>query len=311
MWSNQSTRILLLVAVVLAALFAVSTFWGPRSKDRSFREVVMTMDTASVTGFSLFTTGEGGKELRFERSPTGWSVGRDSLIRMADPERVREFLGGHVYMRSKRLTGLIDLVRERYDLSDSLRETAVFRMVDGQERTVHYGRSTVASGNAGMWAAINLPGEDEVFAVEGTMSMLAEQPLDEWRPKWLVQGDPAHVQRLRFSYSMDTAFVVERVGSTWMVGTDTADMSKVDGYITPLVRARAQSFADTVNIAGLSPDYSLEVTFDDGRSPITVNVFTGYSALVATTTLNPGAKLRFDPMRELTRMFKTRGHFLP
>lgn len=311
MWSNLSTRALLIAAGVLALLFLISDLWSPRAKDRSFREVVMTLDTAAVTGFSLFPSSLRPAELRFDRSPDGWMVSLDGIAHRADDERVREFLGGHAVMRSKRLTGFMDLVKERYDLTDSLRETAVFRLVDGGDRTVHYGRNTFAPGKVGMWSTINLPGEDEVFSVEGTMSMLAEQPFAEWRTKWLVRGDPAHIQRLRFSYSMDTAFVVERVGGTWMVDADTADQSKVDGYLAPLVRSRAQAFADTVNIAGLSPDHSLEVSFDDGRAPITVNIYTGWSGLVATTSLDPGSKMRFDPARELIRMFKTRGYFLP
>ncbi|MBL8009715.1 MAG: DUF4340 domain-containing protein [Flavobacteriales bacterium] len=311
MWSNLSTRALLIAAGVLLLLFVISDLWSPRAKDRSFRDVVMTLDTAAVTGFSLFPSAMRPAELRFDRSPDGWTVSLDGRAHRADDERVREFLGGHAHMRSKRLTGFMDLVKERYDLTDSLRETAVFRSVDGPERTVHYGRNTFAPGQVGMWSTVNLPGEDEVFSVEGTMSMLAEQPLAEWRPKWLVRGDPARIQRLRFSYSMDTAFVVERMGSTWMVDADTADQSKVDGYLAPLVRARTQAFADTVNIAGLTPDYSLEVSFDDGRAPITVSIYTGWSGLVATTSLDPGSKMRFDPSRELTRMFKTRGFFLP
>ncbi|MBV6404966.1 MAG: DUF4340 domain-containing protein [Flavobacteriales bacterium] len=311
MWRDRSTRALLIAAAVLALLLLVSHFWSPRSRDRSFRDVVMTLDTAAVTGFSIFPSAPGHRELRFDRSPAGWTVSDEGGSHRADDGRVREFLGGHAHMRAKRLTGFMDLVKERYDLTDSLRETVVFRLVDGAERTVHYGRNTFAPGNVGMWSAVNLPGEREVFAVEGTMSMYAEQPLDEWRTKWLVRGDPAHVRSLRFHYSMDTAFTVERRGGTWMVDADTADQSKVDGYLASLMQARAQAFADTVNIAGLAPDYSLEVGFDDGRAPITVNVFTGWSALVAVSSLDPGSKLRFDTMRELPRMFRTRGHFLP
>ncbi len=311
MWRDRSTRALLIAAVVLALLLLVSKLWSPRTRDRSFRDVVMTLDTAAVTSFSLFPSTLGHRELRFDRSPDGWTVREGDRSHRADDARIREFLGGHAHMRVKRLTGFMDLVKERYELTDSLRETAVFRLVDGGERTVHYGRNTFAPGNVGMWSAVNLPGEREVFAVEGTMSMYAEQPLDEWRTKWLVRGEAVHVRSLRFNYSMDTAFTVERTGDTWTVGADTADQSKVDGYLASLMQARAQAFADTVNITGLAPDYSLEVGFDDGRPPITIQVFTGWSSLVAVSSLDPRSKLRFDPSRELPRLFRTRGHFLP
>ncbi|MBK8338491.1 MAG: DUF4340 domain-containing protein [Flavobacteriales bacterium] len=308
---RSGTRTLLIIVAVLAALFFVSRRWGASSKQRSFRAEVIRLDTAAIKTFSLFPAKIAHAELRFERTPDGWTVGRDGAVHRADTADLNALLGGLAHARAHRFTGYLDRLAARYDLTDSLADRAVFRLRDGSEKEVLFGRGQPAEDGSSMLSTINIVGENEVFSVKGTMSEMAEQDLVGWRPTRLMVGRPSDIQRVSFQYSMDTAYVLERAGNTWLVDRDTADQSKVDKYLADITNAKAQSFADTMNIAGRTPDYSMRVEFADGRPPVEVKVTMAWTGLVVTTTLDPASQMRFDPARELPRVFKTRPYFLP
>jgi len=309
---RSGTRTLLIIVAALAALYFVSTRWGATSKQRSFRDEVIRLDTAAITSFSLFPAKLGHAELRFERTPDGWTVvAGDGAVHRADTADLNALLRGVAYARAHRFTGYLDRLAERYDLTDSLVDRAVFRLRDGTEKQVLFGRGQPAEDGSGMLSTINIVGENEVFSVKGTMSEMAEQDLVSWRPTRLMAGRPADIQRVSLQYSMDTGYVLERRDRLWLVDQDTADQSKVDRYLADITNAKAQTFADTMNIAGRAPDYSLRVEFIDGRPPVEVRVTMAWTGLVVTTSLDPGSQMRFDPARELPRMFKTRPYFLP
>ncbi|MBK7268836.1 MAG: DUF4340 domain-containing protein [Flavobacteriales bacterium] len=308
---SSGTRTLLIIVAALAALYFVSTRWGANSKQRSFRDQVITLDTAALTSFSLHPAKLAHAELRFERTADGWTVTHDGAVHLADTADVHALLGGLARARAHRFTGYWDRLATRYDLTDSLADRAVFRLRDGSERQVLFGRGQPAEDGSGMLSTINVVGENEVFSVRGTMSEMADQDLVAWRPTRLMAGRPADIQRVSFQYSMDTAYVLERAGNTWLVDRDTADQSKVDKFLADITNAKAQTFADTMNIVGRAPDYSMRVEFADGRPPVEVHVTMAWTGLVVTTTLDPGSQMRFDPARELPRMFKTRPYFLP
>ncbi|MBK9537904.1 MAG: DUF4340 domain-containing protein [Flavobacteriales bacterium] len=223
---SSGTRTLLIIVAALAALYFVSTRWGANSKQRSFRDQVITLDTAALTSFSLHPAKLAHAELRFERTADGWAVTHDGAVHLADTADVHALLGGLARARAHRFTGYLDRLATRYDLTDSLADRAVFRLRDGSERQVLFGRGQPAEDGSGMLSTINVVGENEVFSVKGTMSEMADQDLVAWRPTRLMAGRPADIQRVSFQYSMDTAYVLERAGNTWLVDRDTADQSK-------------------------------------------------------------------------------------
>ncbi|MCB0783704.1 MAG: hypothetical protein KDC02_05645, partial [Flavobacteriales bacterium] len=92
MFNKVGTKALLLVVVVLAGLYLLADRYSLRAKDRTFREYVVQVDTTAVVSFSLHPRRAGGDELRFERTPDGWTVQHGDTLRPADDELVRTFL---------------------------------------------------------------------------------------------------------------------------------------------------------------------------------------------------------------------------
>lgn len=309
MWSDRGTRALVLVLLALAALYAISFLFGPRAKQRTFREVVMTLDTAAVVSITVRPAVLGHEALVMERRVGGWGLRFRDRTYHVDTARVRKVLGACAVMPVKRLAGHMDQVSGRYELTDSLMDHLEFQLVDGRTVGLHVGRSTFASGGMGMWSYVNVPGETEVFAVDNEISMIVEQGLDDWRAKYLVVGKPEAVRRMTFTYTADSSYVMERANDVWQVDGQPVEKGRVDQYLASLVRAKVQDFADTVNTDNAVLEYALRVEYEDGTPTVDVEVHMAWSGLIVRTSLLPGAVMRFDAYREMPRMFKTRAYW--
>ncbi|MCB9170207.1 MAG: DUF4340 domain-containing protein [Flavobacteriales bacterium] len=311
MWSKASTRALVIVVAVLAIIYGVSFIWSPRAKVRTFRDTVIALDTAAVTSFTLSPPTTGHQDLLFKRDGHTWTMTYDGQLYTVDRKKVQEFLGPFVQMRPKRMVGSLDQVRERYGFVDSVRTDVELTLVDGSKQHLNIGQNTFAPGQVGMWSYVNPEGDKDVFAVESTTSMLAKQAPDDWRPHVLVAGNATDIERLTFRYMSDSSYVLARDSSRWTLDGDPADQGKVDTYIASLVRAKARSFADTVDVARRMPTHQLEIIDRTRPGPIEVKVYPTVGGFVVTSSLNPGNVMRFDAARELPRMFHPRSYWVP
>ena len=309
MFNKVGTKALLLVVVVLAGLYLLADRYSLRAKDRTFREYVVQVDTTTVVSFSLHPRRAGGDELRFERTPAGWTVQHGDTLRPADDELVRTFLGPFTGLRAKRMVGGIKLVGERHELTDSLRNRAEFRLVNGDPVQLDIGRSTFAPGEEGAWTFVHVPGEKDVFATPGTLQMLADRILNEWRPHHLVRGDTVGFRRLTYTFPSDTGYVMELGPEGWTIDGKAADQYRLGRYLESLSGAQAMHFADDADITGLSPAYRLEIDDVDRTDPIVVEVFPWRDGFVVTSSLNPGSVMAFDAEREVPRLFRPRSAF--
>ncbi|MCB0794979.1 MAG: DUF4340 domain-containing protein [Flavobacteriales bacterium] len=311
MWNKVSVRALLIAVAVMATLYAITFLWGPRTKDRTYRDLVMRLDTAAVTSFSIRSASQAGSTFTFERDPNvQWIVSSGDQRHRADVQRVNEVLSTCARMKVKRFVGYIDLVRDRYALADTLKDLILFHLVDGQEIAIEVGRNTFSPGEVGMWSYVKLPKENEVFAVESTLSMLTDQPLEEWRPKTLVNGRAEDVIRMSFHYANDTDFVLWKDTAGWHLDDGPASSIRCDGFTPSLVRAQAHQFADDADVSGFEVSHSLTVEYASGKEPVTVSVHPTPKGYVVISSLYPERPMVFDAYRELPRMFRTRQAFL-
>jgi hypothetical protein len=75
--------------------------------------------------------------------------------------------------------GMIRLLGERYQLTDSTLCRITFIHVDGTEHSLNLGSTTFAPGKVGSWTYVNVPGEREVYSVEGLLTATLLKPASE------------------------------------------------------------------------------------------------------------------------------------
>lgn len=164
---SSSTKALLIAAGVIVLLFFIGDRFGLRSNSKDPKVTVMELDTAAVVAIHFEDRREPGNTRSWQRQPGGWmrAPGDSSDATSEATELLTRFQRVPV----KRDMGMMRLLAERYDLTDSTLCRIRFVEVDGAEQALNLGRNTFAPGKVGSWTYVNVPGEKEVYAVEGLL----------------------------------------------------------------------------------------------------------------------------------------------
>ena len=311
MFSRTTTRALVIALAVIIGLYFVADRFGMRSRDRTFREMAIALDTAAVTSFKVHPKQLDGKAIRFDRDPEGWSLTFNDSVHRADNGAVRELLGRFTALRTKRFVGGILLVKDRYQLSDTARNLLTFDLVDGTHQELAIGSSTFAPGEQGAWTYVHVPGEMEVYAVDMNLQSLVDQPPEAWRPHHLVNGEHANWTRVAFRFPTDTGYAFIKRDGIWFIDSVPGDQDRIDKYLQSLSIARAKAFAPGAGIQGVDPVYTLTIADTSRAGDIRVQVFPWNNGYAVTSSVNPSEVMRFDAFREVPRMFRPRSAFIP
>jgi hypothetical protein len=276
------------------------------AQERTFRANVVELDTSTVNRIAIRARKAGHEEAVLERKDGHWNMTYKGANYRADDANVNWLLGHFEHMKADRVVGTTDAVRDRYGLVDSLASTVELTTADGRSRKLIVGRS-VNPEQAEPWTAVQIEGEQEVYATPGTLSSSVDnEPLTAWRPRVLITGDAVNWDRLTFTYPADSGYVLERRGAEWLVDSMPADTSKVNRFLKSLTLCKAQSFADTVNVDGLPLQYQLVIEDVARPEPIHVRVYSLGYGFVVTSNINPGTVMWFDALREVPRLFRPR-----
>ncbi len=298
----------LLLLVVLAAIWWISGSVSQRAQKRTFREEILRVDSNTISSFTITPGPE--KQLppiRFERKGTGWlmRLGQDSSS--PDPAPIHALLRTWSHMRVTRVAGRLAEVGERYDLSDSAAERLIINAPDGPYE-LRVGRHLPGEEPATL---VNLPGDEMVYAIEGSMGQYADQPFGEWLPRYLVVGDPLNWRRLTFNFPGDTGYVMERIGGEWTIDGVLTDPERVMKFLNSLSKARGRSVLDPADTLTAIPAFRLMVEDTTRAEPIVVVVYNGDRKFIVRSSLNPGTVMPFDGKEEIPRMFRPKEAFMP
>jgi len=165
------TKALFLAAVLLLLLFLIGDHFGFRTNSKEPPTYVMELDTAKIIRIAFEDRATTNNGFALKRRNDGWER-TDS----ADPGSGANALAKDLLIRFrslkvKRDMGMIRLLGERYFLTDSTLCHVTFTENDDHIHALNLGSSTFAPGKVGSWTYVNVPGEREVYSVEGLLTM--------------------------------------------------------------------------------------------------------------------------------------------
>jgi hypothetical protein len=75
---------------------------------------------------------------------------------------------------------------------------------------------------------------------------------DDWRDKSFLRVKKDRITELQFSYPADSSFALTKKDKGWWIGTEQADSTKVNSFISQLEFMNATGFADDFVSAGMA-----------------------------------------------------------
>ncbi len=311
-------RILLIVLVLLVAVFLVSRFLKTEKTEKSFKTELFTLDTANVTTILIYPKAENLEEIRFLRDGVTWIVEKGEITSDAGENSVKSLLNQLMDVKPKRLAARSKDKWEEYQLTDSLAtRIKVIEEEDKEVLDLMIGKFTYQQspnpyggrGNIEGTTYVRLWDEEEVYAVDGFLSMSINQEFNTWRNQKVINTRKEDVTKLIFSYPADSGFIAFKKDTVWMINESPVDSLSMDQFLSSLSYMNHSDFADDFKPT-LNPDFQMTVE-GNNFSPVSIQAFMlQEDQYIINSSLNPKSYFRSDSEGLFSKLFKPVSYFL-
>ena len=126
-----------------------------------------------------------------------------------------------------------------------------------------YGRNNIQGTSY-----VRLTGEDEVYGVDGFLSLSFNRTFNDWRDNTLVEVNKNDITTIKFIYPADSSFSIASKESKWYIDNIQADSSAVAGFLSTLSNVDGQDINDNFK-PDIVPDYQMVI---EGNNLLNISI---------------------------------------
>ena len=270
----------LLIVVVLLFLFE-----GGRN-ERSFRNVLVDIDTTAVTEILIYPKSQEHKEVKLFKDGEHWQVTLASgkTAKVSD-QKIRDVFNQLLAIKPERLAARDESKWNELQVDSTGTRLKVY---EGSKLALDIvlGRFSFQQPRS-MNTFVRLYNDKDVYEVQGFLDMTFNQGANVFRDGTVIKSDYNNWKQLQFNYPADSSFQLTKNGSNWFVNSSKADSAKTVNYLRRLANLSNNNFADDIKIdTSTTPTYSLSITTNDLQF-IEVKEFKNDASFVIHSSQNP------------------------
>jgi hypothetical protein len=270
----------LLIVVVLLFLFE-----GGKN-ERTFREVLVDIDTTAVTEILIYPKSQEHKEVKLFKDGENWQVTLTSGKTAKVPDqKIRDVLKQLLAIKPERLAARDESKWNELQVDSTGTRLKVY---EGSKLALDIilGRFSFQQPRS-MNTFVRLYNDKDVYEVQGFLDMTFNQGANVFRDGTVIKSDYNSWKQLHFNYPADSSFQLTKNGNNWLINGLKADSTKTVNYLRRLASLSNNTFADDIKIDTTStPTFSLDITTDDLQF-IEVKGFKDPASFVIHSTQNP------------------------
>lgn len=238
----MKNKTLLLIFLTLLVVFLASQFAFEKKK-RTFKTELIQIDTSAITSILLYPKSDNQEEILLKKEKDFWAVSKGNVTNKANQGAVSSILRNLFLIKTKRVAS-----KSRDKWSDyEVTETSGSRVkVYAGEKLLEdfiLGRFNFNQQTRQGISYVRLAGEDEVYAVEGFLSMTMGQGFDAYRNKEILKISKENLTRLSIN-SFDLTTVLQKGETNWTQDGGPVDSITLFNYLEGLQQIVGNSFAD-------------------------------------------------------------------
>lgn len=249
MFKKLNIKVLTIILVILAAIYAISEFTG--SKERSFSRILVAVDTASVNEIQIQIPANNADIKLVRNAVADWSVEAEGNRYGADYSVVKSILSQFHEMKPERIAATSKEHWSDFDITDSIAIQVTLSSGKKNVADIYFGKFSYTQPPQGqmqmqqqqgkMTTFVRSAKDDRVYAVEGFLRMNYQHDVNSYRNKNLLSVNRDDIERLSFSYP-GYRFNVEKVDDHWMINDQPADSLKTLRYLNRIQRLTSVNF---------------------------------------------------------------------
>lgn len=264
---------LLYIFLGLLAIYSITQF-GFQKKTRSFNPNLIQLDTASVTSITILPKSDNQEEMVLVKENGTWMAKKGSVQTKANKGAVESILRNLALIKTKRVA--TKNTEKWSDYEVAIGEGSQLKVYNGESELANFvvGRFNFNQQTRSGISYVRLNSGDEVYAVDGFLSMTMGQGFDSYRNKELLKINKDQLTKIAINTQGTTA-IYQKLGTTWSKDGVPVDSTQMATYLTGLQNINGTSFADDFNAAA-SNDLlfkTLSLEGDNIPAPIIVKIF--------------------------------------
>jgi len=231
---------------------------------------------------------------------------------------INRLLNELLNLKTDRLVARSEDSWEEYHVNDSLGSRIIIK--EGQKTTLDifvgrfnyqqpqggYGRYAQNYGTG--YTYVRLKQDDEIYSVEGFLSMSVNQPFEQWRNNLFLKINKNQVSGMVFDYPVDSGFVIRKTDTLWLLDGVKADSARMAGFLGGITGKRGSEFWNGP-VPQKSPEYTIGI---EGRNmePVLIEAYEqGNDNFILHSSQNPESFFISGRNGIFEDLFKSRSFF--
>lgn len=310
----MNNRTLLIIFLALAAFFGVRELFFKKAP-QSFKTELIQIDSTAVD--RIVINPKEGEPFTLTKTDGNWVASQGELNVDALPNAVQSILGSLTLIKTRRIAAKSSDKWAEYEVDEG--NGITIEAYEGSKKLEEFivGRFSFNQQTRSGTSYVRLSSGDEVYAVDGFLTMTFGQNFDSFRDKTLLKMTPS-MQVTQFNYQQGAnGLTFQNVAGNWMLNGETLlDSTKVDQFTNALRNISGTGFADDFDeVQGADKLYqTLTVSGDNIPSPFVINCYrdtTREKPFVFNSNYNKDVFFESDSAGLVQQLFKPIEFFLP
>ncbi|HOG20409.1 MAG TPA: DUF4340 domain-containing protein [Salinivirgaceae bacterium] len=266
----KNRTLYIIIAILLVALI-IKVVSSNIKGERTFRKSLCEFNPEDIDKIEIV---DNNSLIKFTKDGIIWRVAKDAESYKADIQTVESILKDLSTMNIQRVVSRDKSKLQENEIDDSTGTRIKLFSKSKLLADLVVGRFSyrqTGQGGIQLSTMVRLANEDDVYSIEGSLSMSVRRDFDGFRDKTIAKFDPEKLQSIEFSYPADSSFTLIQSGDLWLINQDTAEIGKVINYLNDIKDARANAFAPDFNPEDAEM-FELKASFID-EQPLIIKAF--------------------------------------
>ena len=299
-----------IIFTVLLTLYLISKVFSGKDHNRSFNPELFAVDTTAVTLIEISSQADDFVPFKLERSGNAWTISNGILNAKAESNAVNSILAQLPQIKATRIAAKKKEKWANFEIEED-KAKAHIKVFQGKKLAANFwlGGFRFNQQNQSAISFVRKSEADDVYVVDGFLSMSMGQGIDSYRNKSMVKFNEGDITSLTFTKN-GVSSNLKKEGNTWITDSGlTLDSLKMANYLKRLSTYNAPKFADdfSASQADNSTKESLVIGGNNMLDPISINCYQVNGrdpAFVAQSSLQPDVWFAGDSLGFYRSMFK-------
>ena len=276
----MNNKILGIVLLLLLGIYGATQMFSGKTES-SYKSEIVEIDPATVTLMKIYNKADNMEEVLLKKEGENWTASKGGLTVAAKEDAISSMLSMLELIKAKRIASKSKDKWKDFEVEEGAGNRLMVYAGDKLLSDLYVGRfqfnqQAQQSRQAPSGTSyLRLGGADNVYALDGFLSMSLGQGFNSFRNKSLVKLDKAQISG--FSVKAEKGnYSCTKVGNIWQTGEGVKlDSTKVANYINALAAVNGGDFVDDVNKAELTslPTQSVTIQTSEKPNPVVLNCY--------------------------------------